>query len=104
MEAIPEYDMFLKHLHDKRSEDEQAIQRVKELDEKILKTKVAHAALSIHLLEDQLRLIPSRIVGIKTSPSQHKITIKFLEPSGFENIAAEANIWRKFMNEQVGPF
>ena len=77
---------------------------MKELDEKILKTKVAHAAVSIHLLEDQLRLIPAKIVGIKTPAAQHEITIIFLEPSGFENIAAEANIWRKFMNEQAGPF
>ena len=95
--------MFLKHLHERCSEDEQAIQQVKELDEKILKTKVAHAAVSIHLQEDQLCLIPARIASIKTPSSQHEITIRFLEPSGFENIAAEANIWRKFMNEQAGP-
>ena len=95
--------MFLKQLQDKCSEDEQAIQQVKELDEKILNTEVAHAAVSIHLLKDQLRLIPARIAGIKTQAAQHVITIKFLEPSGFENIAAEANIWRKLMNEQFGP-
>ena len=103
LEALPEHEMFLKHLQDRCSEDEQAIQRVKELDEKILKTKVAHAAVSIHLLEDQLRLIPAKIVGIKTPAAQYEITIIFLEPSGFENIAAEANAWRKFMNEQAGP-
>ena len=66
LEALPEHEMFLKHLQDKRSEDEQAIQRVKELDEKILKIEVAHVVVSIHLLEDQLRLIPGRITGIKT--------------------------------------
>ena len=95
--------MFLKHLQEICSEDEHAIQQVKELDEKILKTEVAHAAVSIHLLEDQLRLIPARIVSIKTQATQHEITIRFLEPSGFENIAAKENIWRKFMNEQAGP-
>ena len=73
------------------------------MDEKILKTKVAHAAVSIHLLEDQLCLILARIAGIKTPAAQHEITIRFLEPSGFGNIAAEATIWRKFMNEQAGP-
>ena len=96
--------MFLKYLQDKNNEDEQSIQRVKELDENILNTKVAHAAMSIHLLQDQLCLIPARIVGIKTPAAQHEITIRFLEPSGFENIAAEGNIWRNFINEQVGPF
>ena len=95
--------MFLKHLQEICSEDEQALQQVKELDEKILKTEVAHAAVSIHLLEYQLCLIPARIAGIKTQAAQHEITIRFLEPSGFENIAAEENAWRKFMNEQVGP-
>ena len=52
LEAFPKHEMFLKHLQDKCNEDEQAIQQVKELDEKILKTEVAHAAMSIHLLED----------------------------------------------------
>ena len=59
--------------------------------------------MSIHLLEDQMRLIPARIEGVKTQASKHEITIIFLEPSGFENIAAEENVWRKFMNEQAGP-
>ena len=54
LEALLEHEMFLKHLQDKCSEDEQAIQQVKELDEKILKTKAVHATLSIHLLEDQM--------------------------------------------------
>ena len=72
------------------------------MDEKILKTKVAHAAVSIHLLEDQLCLIPAEIAGVKSQAAQHEITIRFLKPSGFENIVVEENIWRKFMNEQAG--
>ena len=95
--------MFLKHLQDRCSEDEQAIQQLKELDEKILKIEVAHVVVSIHLLQDQLRLILARIESVKTQVAQHEITIRFLKPSGFENIAAEANIWRKFMNGQAGP-
>ena len=102
LEALLEHEMFLKQLQDKCSEDEQANQQVKELDEKILNTEEAHSAVSIHLLEDQLRLIPASIAGVKTQASQHEINIIFLEPSGFQNIAAEANVWRKFMNEQAG--
>ena len=98
-----EHEIFLKQLQEICSKDEQALQQVKELDEKILKTKIAHATVSIHLLEDHLCLIPARIEGIKTQAAQHEITIRFLEPSGFENIAAEANAWRKFMNKQAGP-
>ena len=46
-------------------EDEQEIQQVKDLDEWILKNAIAHAAVSIQLLEDQLRLSPARIEGVK---------------------------------------
>ena len=73
------------------------------LDEKVLKTEIAHAVVSSHLLEDQLRLIPAKVAGIKAQATKHGITIKFIEPSGFENIAANANAWRKFMNEQAEP-
>ena len=66
LEVLPEHEMFLKHLQDRCIEDEQAIQQVKELDERILKTEVAHAVVSIRFLEDQLRFIPARIASIKT--------------------------------------
>ena len=59
--------------------------------------------MSIHLLEDRLRLTPAKVVGVKSQATQHEIAIKFLEPSGFENIAADANVWKKFMNEQTWP-
>ena len=73
------------------------------MDEWILKNAVAHVAVSIHRLEDQLRLIPARIEGVKTQAAKYEINIRFLEPSGFESIATDANAWKKFMNEQVGP-
>ena len=59
--------------------------------------------LAAHLLEDQFHLIPARVAGIKSQATKHEITIRFLEPFGFGNIAADANAWKKFMNEQVGP-
>ena len=73
------------------------------MDEWILINVVAHAAVSIHLLEDQLRLIPARIEGVKTQATKLEINIRFLEASGFEIIAADANAWKKFTNEQAGP-
>ena len=59
-------------------EDEQEIHQFKDLDEWILKNAVAHAAVSIHLLEDQLRLIPSRIAGVNTQAAKYEINIQFL--------------------------
>ena len=100
---FPEHEIFLKQLQDQCNEDEWAIQLVDKLDEEVLKTEIAHAAVSSHLLEDQLRMIPVRVASIKAQAAKHEITIRFLEPSGFENIAADANAWRKFMNEQVEP-
>ena len=99
----PEHEFFFKQLQEICNEDDQAIHQVKEIDEKVLKTEITHAVVSIHLLEDQLCLIPSRIAGVKSQAAQHEITIRFLEPSSFENIAADANVWKKFMNEQAGP-
>ena len=49
---LTEQELFLKHPQDRYQEDEQEIQQVKDLDEWILKNAVAHAAVSIHLLED----------------------------------------------------
>ena len=73
------------------------------MDKKVLKTAIEQVAVRIHLLEDQLLLIPTRVVNIKSQATKHEITIIFLEPSSFENIASDANVWNKFMNDQVGP-
>ena len=100
---LPEDELFLKHLQERYQEDEQEIQQVKDLDEWILKNVVAHAAVSIHLLEDQLCLSPARIEGVKTQADKYEINIRFLEPSSFKGIATDAHAWKKFINEQAGP-
>ena len=79
------------------------IQQVKDLDEQILKNVVVHAAVSSHLLEDQLHLSPARIEVVKNQAVKYEINIHFLEPSDFESIAAEAHAWKKFINDQAGP-
>ena len=84
-------------------EDEQGIQLVKGLDEKVLKTTISHAVVISHLLEDQLRLILARVANIKSQVAKHEITIRLLEPSSFETIATNANIWKKFINDLARP-
>ena len=66
------------------------MQQVKYLDEQIMKNIVAHSAVSIHLLEDQLRLSLARIEVVRNQATKYEINIRFLEPSDFESIAAEA--------------
>ena len=78
------------------------IRLVKGLDEKVLKTIIAQEIVSNHILEYQLHLIPARVENIKSQASKHEITIRFLEPSGFETIAIDANVWKKFINDVAG--
>ena len=92
LEELPNHEVFLKQLHERWLEDEQSIWLVKGLDEKVLKTAIAQAVVSSHLLEDELRLIPARVGNIKSQVAKHEITIRFLEPFGFETIATYANI------------
>ena len=103
MDAIPEHELFIEQLQSRYQEDEQKIQQVKNLNEQILKNAVTHVVVSIHLLEDQLRLSPARIEVVKNQAAKYEINIRFLEPSNFESIAAEAQAWKKFINDQAGP-
>ena len=90
LDAIPKHELFIKQLQSRYQEDEQKIQQVKDLDEKILKNAIAHSAVSTHLLEDQHHLSPARIEVVKNQATKYEINIYFLEPSNFESIAVEA--------------
>ena len=103
LEALPEHELLIEILQSRYQEDEKKIQQVKDLDEQILKDVVAHAAVSIHLLEDQLHLSPTGIEVVKNQAAKYEINIRFLEPLEFESIAAEAQVWKKFFNDQAGP-
>ena len=103
MDAFPDQDLFIEVLQNRYQEDEQRIQQIKVLDKHILGDEVAHLAVSVQLLEDQLRLISARIEVIKNQAAKFEINIRFLESSEFENIASEALAWKKFLKNQVGP-
>ena len=51
-----------------------------------------------------MHLIPARIEGVKTQATKYEINIRFLDTSRFESIAADANAWKKFTNEQARLF
>ena len=103
LEELPDHEGFLKQLQEIWKEDEQGIQLVKGLDEKVLKIAIAQATVSNHLLEDQLHLIPAKVANIKSQATKYEITIRFLEPSRFETIAKNENVWKKFMTDQARP-
>ena len=79
------------------------MQDIKAMDDLILRSQVDHPALSVLLLEDQLRLSTSRVEAIKNQAEKFEINIHFLEPCAFEGISNEAAVWRKFLDSQVGP-
>ena len=69
----------------------------------MLKNVISQATVSNHLLEDQIQLIPAKMANIKAQVAKHEVTIRFLEPSKFETTMTDANTWKQFINEVVGP-
>ena len=56
LDALSGHELFIEQLQSRYQEDKQKVQQVKDLDEQILKNATTHSLVSIHLLEDQLRL------------------------------------------------
>ena len=66
LQEFPGQEEHLKYLHDRMQEDELNIQQVKGLNEKIVKSLVAQAAVSNCLLEEQLRVTPQKVAEVKS--------------------------------------
>ena len=79
------------------------MQRIKSIDDQMLRSEVGHSAVSVQLLEDQLWLSAARVEAIKNQAEKFEINIQFLEPCAFEGISTEASKWNKFLDTQVGP-
>ena len=90
-------------LQKRYQEEEAKVQQIKALNDQILRSKVDHSAISVQLLENQLRLSAARIEDIKNQAAKFEINIQFLDPCAFEGIASEASAWKKFLDAQVGP-
>ena len=68
----------------KRHQDVEArTQQIQSIDAIVLKNEVGHAAVSIQILEDQLRLSPARIKAIRNQVDKFEINIQFLETCPF---------------------
>ena len=84
----------MQQLHTRFQEDEHSIQSINNLDERVLKNVIAQAAVSNFLLEYQLRILPTRMAGIRAHISKHEVIVIFLEPAEFEIIASDAKAWK----------
>ena len=103
LEAFPDHDAFVELLQKRFQEEEAKVQDIKALDDLILRSQVAHLAVSVQLLEDQRRLSTSRVEAIKNQAEKFEINIQFLQPCAFEGISNEFAAWMKFLDSQVGP-
>ena len=109
VEAEQRLDDFLDHnsfveiLQKIHQDEEERIQHIKAIDGQIMRSEVGHAAVSVQLLEDQLRLSAVRVEAIKNQAKKFEINIQFLEPCAFEGISFDALAWKKFLDAQVGP-
>ena len=65
MDTFPDHSLFLEILQRRYHEYEQRIHHIKALDEQTLRNEVDHSAVSVQLLEDQLRLSVTRIEVIR---------------------------------------
>ena len=65
MDTFPDHGLFLEMLQRRYQEDEKRIQHIKALDEQTFRNEVAHSAVSVQLLEDQLCLSAARIEVIR---------------------------------------
>ena len=76
---------------------------IKNLDERVIKNVIAQTAVSNCVLEDQFRLLPTRMADIRAQDSKHEVMVRFLEPVELEIIASNAMTWKKFIAELNGP-
>ena len=81
LDELPEHEEHLKQLHARWQEDELGIKFIKSLDERVLKNVISEVAVRNHLLEDQLRFLPSRMANLKALVAKHEVVVRFLEPS-----------------------
>ena len=76
---------------------------IKNLDERVIKNLIDHVVVSNSLLEDQFQILPARMADIRAQDSEHKVTVRFFEPTEFEIIALDAKARKQFIAELTGP-
>ena len=69
------------------------------MEDKVLKSVIAQEAVNNYPLEDQLWLLLARMDNIKSQAAKHEVTVRFLEPSNFEEIVTDAMAWKQFIDE-----
>ena len=100
---FPDHDSFVEMLQKGQQDEEAKVQHIKAINDQVLRNEIGHTAVSVQLLEDQVRLNTARVDAIRNQAGKFELNIQFLEPSSFEGLAAEAAAWKKFLENQAGP-
>ena len=101
-EEFLDHETFVDILQKGHQDAEARTQQIQSIDAIVLKNEVGNVAVSIQVLEDQLRLSPARIEAIRNQVDKFEINIQFLEPCAFEGLIGEAAAWKKFFENQAG--
>ena len=81
------------YLQDKLHEDEQNIQKIEVISEKVVKIWIAQASVSNYLLEDLYKFTQPKVTLVEGQLDVHEVTVILLEPIDYWTVTKEANAW-----------
>ena len=58
-----------------QQDEESRVQRIKDIDDQILKNEIGHTAVSVQLLEEQVQLNTAMVEAIKNQAENFKLNI-----------------------------
>ena len=73
------------------------------ISEEDVKTWLAQASISKHLLEVMYRLTPTKVADVESQLTVHEVTVRLMEPVDYRTIAPKANAWGKYISNPAGP-
>ena len=100
---FPNKDQHLKFLQEILFEDEQYIKNMEIISEEYVKTWLAEASISNHLLEDLYRLTLAKVTKVESELAIHEVTVRLMEPLDYRTIAEEANAWGEYISRPARP-
>ena len=75
LQEFPTHDAFAEMLLKRQQDEEAKVQCISAIDEQILRNEIGNSAISIQLLEEQVRLNPARIEAIRNQADKFELNI-----------------------------
>ena len=103
LDDFPNHNSFIDMLQKRHQEEEARVQHIKAIDDQMLRSEVGHSAVSVQLLEDQLRLSAARVEAIKNQAEKFEINIQFLDPVHLRAFPLKPRNGRNSLTPKWGP-